>query len=102
VIEWQESSPRSPDLLDVLKREVGDQMRDQYAGDISDVRKLAYPGAPTGANGTLRVAWYFAPGDDGRPDVRHLEWRDQMAWRRLDHELYTELATLPERSFRCA
>jgi hypothetical protein len=38
------------------------------------------------------------PGDDGRPDGRHLEWRDEAAWRLLDEELHAGLARLPERS----
>jgi hypothetical protein len=44
------------------------------------------------------VAWYYAPGDDGGPDGRHLEWRDEAAWRQLDEELHTGLVTLTERS----
>lgn len=47
---------------------------------------------------TLGVAWYYAPGDDRRPDGLHLEWRDEVAWRQLDDELHAGLATLPERS----
>ena len=73
-------------------------MRDQYAGDISDVLKFAFLRALAGEDKTLGVAWYYAPGDDGRPDGRHLEWRNEPAWRLLDNELHVELATLPERS----
>jgi len=46
----------------------------------------------------LGIAWYYAPGDDGRADGRHLEWRDEPAWRKLDAELHAGLAALPERS----
>jgi hypothetical protein len=73
-------------------------VRDQYAGDVSDVLKFAFLRALAGADRTLGVAWYYAPGDDGRPDGRHLEWRDEAAWRILDANLHRGLATLPERS----
>ena len=73
-------------------------MRDQYAGDVSDVLKFAFLRALAGKDRTLGIAWYYAPGDDGRSDGRHLEWRDETAWRVLDEELHTGLAALPERS----
>ena len=73
-------------------------MRDQYAGDVSDVLKFAFLRALAGNDRTLGVAWYYAPGDDGRADGRHLEWRDEPAWRLLDAQLHTGLSTLPERS----
>lgn len=73
-------------------------MRDQYAGDVSDVLKFAFLRALAGTDRTLGIAWYYAPGDDGRPDGRHLEWRDETAWRLLDEALHSGLATLPERS----
>ena len=73
-------------------------MRDQYAGDVSDVLKFAFLRALAGTDRKLGIAWYYAPGDDGRPDGRHLEWRDEPAWRLLDEELHAGLATLPERS----
>ena len=73
-------------------------MRDQYAGDVSDVLKFAFLRALAGADRTLGIAWYYAPRDDGRADGRHLEWRDEAAWRLLDGELHASLAVLPERS----
>ena len=73
-------------------------MRDQYAGDVSDVLKFAFLRALAGTDRKLGIAWYYGPGDDGRPDGRHLEWRDEAAWRRLDEDLHAGLATLPERS----
>jgi hypothetical protein len=73
-------------------------VRDQYAGDVSDVVKFALLRALAGADRTLGIAWYYAPGDDGRADGRHLEWRDEAAWRVLDAQLHAGLATLPERS----
>jgi hypothetical protein len=73
-------------------------MRDQYAGDVSDVLKFAFLRALVGTDRTLGIAWYYAPGDDGRADGRHLEWRDEAAWRLLDEKLHAGLAALPERS----
>lgn len=73
-------------------------MRDQYAGDVSDVLKFAFLRALAGADRTLGIAWYYAPGDDGRADGRHLEWHDEPAWRKLDAELHAGLVALPERS----
>jgi hypothetical protein len=73
-------------------------VRDQYAGDVSDVLKFALLRALAGKDRTLGIAWYYAPGDDGRTDGRHLEWRTEAAWRVLDAELHAGLATLAERS----
>ena len=73
-------------------------MRDQYAGDVSDVLKFAFLRALAGTDRSLGVAWYYAPGDDGRPDGRHLEWRDEPAWRELDPVVHAGLGALPERS----
>jgi hypothetical protein len=73
-------------------------MRDQYAGDVSDVLKFAFLRALAGTDRTLGIAWYYAPGDDGRADGRHLEWRDEPAWQQLDAQLHAGLSVLPERS----
>ena len=73
-------------------------MRDQYAGDVSDVLKFAFLRSLASTDRTLGVAWYYAPGDDGRPDGRHLEWRDEPAWSLLDAELHAGLSSLPARS----
>lgn len=73
-------------------------MRDQYAGDISDVLKFAFLRALAGADRRLGVAWYYVPKDDGRPDGRHLEWRADAAWRLLDGGLHAGLTALPARS----
>lgn len=68
------------------------------AGNVSDVLKFALLRALAGNDRTLGVAWYYAPGDDGRVDGRHLEWRDEPAWRQLNAQLYTALSMLSERS----
>ncbi len=73
-------------------------MRDQYAGDISDVLKFAFLRALASNDRCLGIAWYYDRGDDGRPDGQHLEWRDQLCWQQLDSELHAGLSTLPERS----
>jgi hypothetical protein len=73
-------------------------MRDQYAGDISDVLKFAFLRALAADDKTLGIAWYYAPDNDGRADGRHLEWQDEAAWRLLDAQLHAGLSALPERS----
>ncbi len=40
-------------------------MRDQYAGDISDVLKFAFLRALSGVDRALGIAWYYVPGHDG-------------------------------------
>lgn len=72
-------------------------MRDQYAGDISDLLKFGLLRALAGADRVLGIVWYYVPGDDGRPDGRHLEWRQDQYWRRLDEPLFDGLSSLPER-----
>jgi hypothetical protein len=64
-------------------------MRDQYVGDVSDVLKIAFLRALAGADRTLGIAWYYAPGDDGRADGRHLEWRDEAAWQRRNRAVFS-------------
>lgn len=73
-------------------------MRDQYAGDVSDFLKFALLRALAGSDRTLGIAWYYGPGDDGRADGRHLEWRNEPAWHALDPAVHAGLSTLPERS----
>ena len=73
-------------------------MRDQYAGDVSDLFKLAFLRALAGHERKLGVAWYYVPEHDGRPDGRHTEHRLETRWRSLDADLHRELAALQERS----
>ncbi|KZD08754.1 hypothetical protein [Oceanibaculum pacificum] len=83
-------------------------MRDQYAGDVSDylkfslLRALVREQAPLAAEGAadrlLGIAWYYVPGDDGRPDGRHTEYLTDPLWRALDPGLHDGLRSLPARS----
>jgi hypothetical protein len=73
-------------------------MRDQYAGDVSDVLKFGFLRALVGDDRKLGVAWYYVPGDDGRPDGRHVEWRTEPAWRQLDAQLAVGLSDISKRS----
>ena len=75
-------------------------MRDQYAGDVSDVLKFAFLRALACADRKLGIAWYFVPGHDGRPDGRHLEWHDEPAWRLLDEQLHAGLRRCPNAASR--
>ncbi len=73
-------------------------MRDQYAGDAGDLLKFAFLRALAGADRTLGIAWYYAPGDDdARMDGTS---NGVMRWRGVCsiEELHTGLVTLPERS----
>ena len=71
-------------------------MRDQYAGDVSDVVKFGLLRALAGDDRKLGIAWYYVPGHDGRRDGRHREWRGDPSWKQLDAELYKGLDNLPE------
>lgn len=73
-------------------------MRDQYAGDVSDLLKFAFLRSLAGANRRLGVAWYYVPHNDGRADGRHLEWRDDPAWSGLDAHLVEQLSVIPART----
>lgn len=73
-------------------------MRDQYAGDVSDAVKFALLRALAGQDRRLGVAWYYVPGDDGRPDGRHTEWLDDPAWASIDRDLQAAVAAMPIRS----
>jgi hypothetical protein len=64
-------------------------MRDQYAGDVSDVLKFAFLRALTGV---LGIAWYYAARNDNRPDGKHIKWQSEPAWQRLDAQLHAGLS----------
>jgi len=73
-------------------------MRDQYAGDVSDAVKFGFLRALAGADRRLGVAWYYAPGNDGRADGRHTSWMSEAAWQVLDSEVHAGLSKLPAKS----
>ncbi len=73
-------------------------MRDQYAGDVSDLLKLALLRALAADDKTVGVGWYYNPAHDGRPDGRHREYCDEPKWKSLDSAVWKALRELPERS----
>ncbi len=74
-------------------------MRDQYAGDLSDYLKFALLRVLAGDGRRLGIAWYYNNQVINREsDGQHLEWRENLAWRALDTELFDSLRMLPVRS----
>lgn len=73
-------------------------MRDQYVGDVSDVIKFSFLRALANSDRRLRIAWYYLPGHDGRPDGRHREWQGEPAWKNLDPVVHEALSQLPQKT----
>jgi hypothetical protein len=73
-------------------------MRDQYAGDISDLLKLALLRKLARDDRTMGVGWYYNSGHDGRSDGRHREYCDEPKWASLDEVVLSALKKLPEQS----
>jgi len=73
-------------------------MRDQYAGDLSDLLKFALLRVLAAGDKTIGVAWYYNAAHDGRCDGCHREYRDQPKWKCLDSTVWSALKELPERS----
>ena len=73
-------------------------MRDQYAGDVSDLLKFAFLRTLGADDKTIGVGWYYNPADDGRPDGRHREYCDEPKWASFDLTLWSALRKLPEQS----
>lgn len=72
-------------------------MRDQYAGDVSDLLKLAFLRALAADDTTMGVGWYYNPEHDGRyRDDRHREYCDEPKWEPLDGPLLSALRALKE------
>ncbi len=70
-------------------------MRDQYAGDVSDLLKLAFLRALAADDRTIGVGWYYNPEHDGRyQDGRHREYYDEPKWEAFDGALFTALREL--------
>ena len=70
-------------------------MRDQYAGDVSDLLKFALLRALAAHDRSLGVCWYYNPDHDGRPDGRHRDYLNDLKWRGLDPVLIDVLHRLP-------
>ena len=73
-------------------------MRDQYASDISDSLKFSFLLAISGDTRRLGVAWYYLPGHDGRPDGRHLEYKQEHRWRDLNPTVFDQMLAIPGQS----
>jgi hypothetical protein len=73
-------------------------MRDQYAGDVTDMIKFSLLRALTGEGRTLGMAWYFVDESDGRRDGRHREYIDEPGWPELDPAVHAALARVPASS----
>ena len=65
-------------------------MRDQYAGDISDLIKFSFLRA-IASNIRLGVAWYYMEDHDGRRDGRHREYVNEPSWSELDPVVFDSL-----------
>jgi hypothetical protein len=75
-------------------------MRDQFAGDISDLLKLSLLRTLAGNDRSLGVGWYFIPDETDRPDGRHREFCGESKWKSLDKYVWEDLGRLPERSVK--
>ena len=74
-------------------------MRDQYAGDVSDLLKFAFLRTLAADDRTIGVGWYYNPTHDGRVrDGRHRKDCDEPKWKSLDLVLFNALRKLSERS----
>jgi hypothetical protein len=73
-------------------------MRDQYAGDISDMLKLALLRTVAGDDRTVGVGWYYNPVHDDRVDGCHRIDFEDPRLKFLDPVLFNALTGLPERS----
>jgi hypothetical protein len=74
-------------------------MRDQYAGDVSDLLKFAFLRTLAADDRTIGVGWYYNPTHDGRVrDGSHRKDCDEPKWKSLDLVLFNALRKLPERS----
>jgi hypothetical protein len=73
-------------------------MRDQYAGDVSDLLKFALLRALAADDKSIGVGWYYNPTHDGLQDGRHREFCDEPQWASLDLAVWKALRELPERT----
>jgi hypothetical protein len=73
-------------------------MRDQYAGDVSDLLKFALLRTLAADDRTIGMGWYYNPAHDGRVDGCHRIDCDEPKWKSLDLALFNALRKMPERS----
>jgi hypothetical protein len=75
-------------------------MRDQYAGDLSDLLKFSLLLALALDDKSIGVGWYYNPTHDKLQDGRHREHCDEPKWKSLDRAVWYALRALPERSVK--
>ena len=71
-------------------------MRDQFAGDISDLLKFSFLRSLAGPGAQLGIAWYFVEGLNGRNDGRHREFCTEEKWKNLDEHVWKTLCRLKD------
>ncbi len=72
-------------------------MRDQFAGDISDLRKFAFLRAIAPPNSRLGVAWYYNAEPDGTAAGKHIEHMREAKWSPFDSVVHKALSELKDR-----
>jgi len=73
-------------------------VRDQFAGDISDLLKFSLLRALAGSDKRLGIGWYFVAEHNNRPDGRHREFCEETKWEALDKDVWNGLRDLKRRS----
>jgi hypothetical protein len=66
-------------------------MRDQYAGDISDLLKYSLLRDLAGDDRILGIGWYYNPEDDGRNDGSYIDHLKDKNWSKLDFNIWKSL-----------
>lgn len=67
-------------------------MRDQFVGDISDLRKFAFLRAIIPPGSRLGVAWYYNSEHDGTASGKHREHINEQKWALLDPVVHGALS----------
>ena len=79
--------------LSPIRSVAGGNMRDQYAGDISDMLKYSLLRALAGDDRSLGVGWYYNPEHDGKNNGLHTEYLADHGWSKLDACVWEALQT---------
>ena len=75
-------------------------MRDQFAGDISDLLKFSLLCALAKNDKQLGIGWFFVQQHNNRRDGRHREFCREEKWKSLNMDVWKALVDLPERSVK--